>query len=338
MNVLDARTAAITACLVLAIQDCATAQTSDFSKKSLTIISSFGPGGGYSTYADLLARHLGKQLPGSPTVTVKNMPGAGGLNGTNYLYNVAPRDGTVLGIIPQTVAIAQAFGAAQLRYDVRLFNWIGRLNSNVEVQQSWYTSKVKKIEDAKTNSIIVAGTGPDSSSVVFPRLLNALFGMKFKVVAGYEGVNMVSVAMERGEVEGIVRPWAITKTSHPEWISQNKLNLLVQYTAQRHAELRQVPAVVDLATTEDQRQILTLYVSGSEIGRAIVAPPGVPPDVIASLRMAFTQAMHDPALLQEVQRTNLDIDPMPGQELQALVAHAVDVPPQIIAQAQRLAQ
>lgn len=335
---LDARTAAITACLVLAIQDCATAQTSDFSKKSLTIISSFGPGGGYSTYADLLARHLGKQLPGSPTVTVKNMPGAGGLNGTNYLYNVAPRDGTVLGIIPQTVAIAQAFGAAQLRYDVRLFNWIGRLNSNVEVQQSWYTSKVKKIEDAKTNSIIVAGTGPDSSSVVFPRLLNALFGMKFKVVAGYEGVNMVSVAMERGEVEGIVRPWAITKTSHPEWISQNKLNLLVQYTAQRHAELRQVPAVVDLATTEDQRQILTLYVSGSEIGRAIVAPPGVPPDVIASLRMAFTQAMHDPALLQEVQRTNLDIDPMPGQELQALVAHAVDVPPQIIAQAQRLAQ
>jgi tripartite-type tricarboxylate transporter receptor subunit TctC len=162
--------------------------------------------------------------------------------------------------------------------------------------------------------------------------------MKFKVVAGYEGVNMVSVAMERGEVEGIVRPWAITKTSHPEWISQNKLNLLVQYTAQRHAELRQVPAVVDLATTEDQRQILTLYVSGSEIGRAIVAPPGVPPDVIASLRMAFTQAMHDPALLQEVQRTNLDIDPMRGQELQALVAHAVDVPPQIIAQAQRLAQ
>ena len=333
-----ARTAALVGFLALAISDSATAQKTDFTKNSLTIISSFGPGGGYSVYADLLARYLGRHLAGRPTVTVKNMPGAGGLNGTNYLYNVAPRDGTVLGIIPQTVAIAQAFGAAQVRYDVRLFNWIGRLNSNVEVQQSWHTSRVKQIEDAKTDSIIVAGTGPDSSSVVFPRLLNALFGMKFKVVAGYEGVNMVSIAMERGEVEGIVRPWAIIKTSHPDWIRDNKINLLVQYTAQRHAELGQVPAVVELATTQEQRQILTLYASGSEIGRSIVAPPGVPAAMIAELRTAFTQAMRDTALLQEIQKTNMDTDPMPGQELQALVAHAVDVSPQIIAHAQRLAE
>src|SRR5882757_1503987 len=308
------------------------AQRADATKSAVTIVSSFGPGGGYSIYADLLARHLGKHLPGRPSVIVKNMPGAGGLNGTNYLYNVAPRDGSVLGIIPQTVAIAQALGGAQVRYDVRLFNWIGRLNSNVEVQQSWHTSRVKKIEDAKTESIIVAGTGPDSSSVVFPRLLNALFGMKFKIVAGYEGVNMVSLAMERGEVEGILRPWAITKTSHPEWISDNKINLLVQYTEQRHAELGQVPAAVDLAATQEQRQILTLYASGSEIGRSIIAPPGVPARIITELRTAFTQAMRDTALLQEIQRSHMDIDPMPGQELQAQVTHAVDVSPQIITQ------
>lgn len=324
--------------LALAIPDSATAQKTDFTGKTLTIISSFGPGGGYTTYGDLLARYFGKHLAGNPTVIVKNMPGAGGLNGTNYLYNVAPKDGTVLGIIPQTVAIAQALGATQVKYDVGLFNWIGRLNSNVEVEQSWHSAKVKKIEDAKIDQIIVAGTGPDSSSVVFPRLLNALFGMKFKIVSGYEGVNMVSVAMERGEVEGVVRPWAITKTSHPEWIKDHKINLLVQYTEQRHPELGQVPAVVELAATPEQRDILTLYASGSEIGRSIVAPPGVTANVVSDLRLAFTETMRDPALLQEIQKTNMDIDPMPGQDLQALITHAVDVSPQIIAQAKRLSE
>jgi tripartite-type tricarboxylate transporter receptor subunit TctC len=333
-----ARTATLLGLLALVMPGSATAQRTDATNKSLTIVSSFGPGGGYSIYADLLARHLGKHLPGRPSVIVKNMPGAGGLNGTNYLYNVAPRDGSVLGIIPQTVAIAQALGGAQVRYDVRQFNWIGRLNSNVEVEQSWHTAKVKRIEDATKDQIIVAGTGPDSSSVVFPRLLNALFGMKFKIVAGYEGVNMASLAMERGEVEGILRPWAITKTAHAEWLKDGKINLLVQYTEQRHAELRHVPAVVDLATADEQRQILTLYASGSEIGRSIVAPPGVPAAVIAELRTAFSQAMRDPALLEEIQKSSIDIDPMPGQELQALVTHAVDVSTQTIAQAKRLAE
>jgi tripartite-type tricarboxylate transporter receptor subunit TctC len=325
-------------CLALAIPTSAAAQPTDFTGKTLTIISSFGPGGGYSTYADLLARHLGTHLRGRPTVTVKNMPGAGGLNGTNFLYNVAARDGTVLGVIPQTVAIAQALGAAQVRYDVRKFNWIGRLNSNVEVEQSWYTSKVKTIQDARAEPIIVAGTGPDSSSVVFPRLLNALFGMKFKIVAGYEGVNAAGLAMERGEVEGMVRPWAIIKTSHPEWLRDGKINLLVQYTQQRHLELGQVPAVVELSTETEQRQVLALYASGSENGRSIVAPPDVPADLLAELRSAFSEAMQDPALLEEVQKNGMDIDPMSGQELQALVARTVDVPPKTIDRARRLAK
>src|SRR3954470_2172520 len=170
----------------------------DFAGKTVTIISSFGAGGGYTTYADLLARHLGVQLPGRPSVIVKTMPGAGGLNGTNYLANVAPRDGMVLGVVPQTVAIAQALGEPGVRYDVRAFNWIGRVNSNVEVQQTWHTSPVKSIADARTHEAILAGTGPQSSSVVFPRILDAMFGMKFRVVTGYEGVNMATLAMERG--------------------------------------------------------------------------------------------------------------------------------------------
>ena len=302
----------------------------DFAGKTITIISSFGAGGGYTTYADLIARYLGAHLPGRPNVIVKTMPGAGGLSGTNFLANVAARDGTALGVIPQTVAIAQAMREPGLRYDVHAFNWIGRVNSNVEVEQIWHTAAVKTIADAKTKEAILGGTGPESSSVVFPRILNAMFGMKFKVVAGYEGVNMVSIAMERGEVEGMVRPWSVTKTVRPEWLRDGKINLLVQYALQRHPEIPAVPAVVDLAESEQQRQILGLFASGSDIGRAIVAPPGVAAETVAALRAGFMETMRDPLLRTDVEKSGTDIDPLAGEALQQLVAQAVDVPAQVV--------
>jgi len=302
----------------------------DFAGKTVTIISSFGPGGGYTLYADLVARYLGAHLPGRPSVIVKTMPGAGGMNGTNYLANVAARDGTVLGVVPQTVAIAQALGHAGRRYDARAFHWIGRVSSNVEVQQTWHTAKVKTIADAKTHEVVVGGTGPESSSVVFPRILNAMLGMKFKVVAGYEGVNMVSIAMERGEVEGMVRPWAVTKTVRPEWLKERKINLIVQYSLARHPEIGNVPAVVDLAGNDEQRQVLSLYASGSDIGRSIVAPPGVAPEIVAALRTAFSNTMRDAGLIADVRKSGLDIDALAGDRLQAIVGAAVDVPPPVV--------
>jgi tripartite-type tricarboxylate transporter receptor subunit TctC len=268
-------------------------------------------------------------------VIVRTMPGAGGLNGTHHLYNVAARDGSVLGVVPQTVAIAQALGEQGLRYDARAFNWIGRINSNVEVQQAWHTAAVKTIEDARTKEIIVGGTGPESSSVVFPRILNAMFAMRFKVVAGYEGVNMVSIAMERGEVEGMLRPWAVTKTVRPEWLREGKINLLVQYALKRHHEIMQVPAVVDLGQTDEQRQVLGLYASGSDIGRSIVAPPGVSAETVAVLRQAFMAMMRDPALAADVAKSGLDLDPLAGDALQEIVRQAVDVPPAVVEMARR---
>jgi len=307
----------------------------DFAGKTITIVSSFGPGGGYTIYAEIVARHLSAHLPGRPNVIVRTMPGAGGLNGTQHLFNVAARDGSVLGVVPQTVAIAQALGESALRYDAPAFNWIGRVNSNVEVQQAWHTAAVKTIEDARSKEIVVGGTGPESSSVVFPRILNAMFGMKFKVVAGYEGVNMVSIAIERGEVEGMVRPWSITKTVRPEWLREGKINLLVQYALARHPEIPSVPAVVDLAQSEEQRQVLGLYASGSDIGRSIVAPPGVPAETVAVLRRAFMAAMRDPALLADVAKRAADIDPLPGEQLQTIVRQAVAVTPRVVEQARR---
>src|SRR5215813_2132035 len=317
-------------CLFVFLTSAAQAEP-DFAGKTITIVSSFGAGGGYTIYAELVARHLGAQLPGRPNVIVRTMPGAGGLNGTQYLYNVAARDGTMLGVVPQTVAIAQALGEQGLRYDARAFNWIGRVNSNVEVEQAWHTAAVKTIEEARTKEIIVGGTGPESSSVVFPRILSAMFGMKFKVVAGYEGVNMVSIAMERGEVEGMVRPWSVTKTVRPEWLHEGKINLLVQYALARHTEIAQVPAVVDLGETPEQRQVLGLYASGSDIGRSIVAPPGVPVETVAVLRSAFMATMRDPALKADVAKSGIDVDPLAGEALQEIVRQAVDVTPGVVA-------
>jgi tripartite-type tricarboxylate transporter receptor subunit TctC len=309
----------------------------DFAGKTVTIVSSFGPGGGYTIYAEIVARHLGAHLPGRPAVIVRTMPGAGGLNGTHHLFNIAARDGTVLGVVPQTVAIAQALGEPGLRYDARAFNWIGRVNSNVEVQQTWHTAAIKTIDDAKTKQVVVGGTGPESSSVVFPRILNAMFGTRFKVVASYEGVNMVSLAMERGEIEGMVRPWSITKTVRSEWLREGKIDLLVQYALARHPEIAHIPAVVDLAQTEEQRQVLGLYAGGSDIGRALVAPPGVPAATVAALRASFMAAMRDPAFLADVAKSGTDIDPLAGERLQEIARQAVEIPPQVVELAKRIA-
>lgn len=310
----------------------------DFTGKTVTFLSSFGSGGAYDIYGRLYAGHIGHHLPGEPTVVVRNMPGAGGLIGTNYLYNVAPRDGTMFGIVPQTVAIAYVLGAAGAKYDVGKFNWIGRINSNSEIEQTWHTSAVKTIADAKVHPATLAGTGPDSSSVVFPRILNDMFGMKFKIVAGYEGGNMVSIAMERGEVDGIVRPWSVTKTVHPEWLTEKKINLLVQYSVERHPELKDVPAVVDLAQNDAQRQILSLYASGSDIGRSIVAPPDLPAPVLSMLRAAFEATMKDPAFLKDVKDNKLDFDPLPGEKLQEIVRKVESTPPDVIATARKYSQ
>lgn len=324
------------AALMLALTGAASTQPRvDYSGKTITIVSSSGVGGGYATYAQLLARHLGAHLLGRPTVVVRIMTGAGGLVGTNYLYNVAARDGTVLGVIPQFVAIAQALGEAGVKFDANKFNWIGRINSNVEVQQTWHTSAVKTIADARTHEAILAGTGPSSSSVVFPRILDEMFGMRFRVVPGYEGANMASLAMEKGEVDGVVRPWSMTKAVRPEWLRDKQINLLVQYARARHPELPDVPAVVDLAENDAQRQILGLFASGSDIGRAVVAPPGVARDTVAALRAGFTQAMLDADLIADARMEALDLDPLAGERLQEVVAQTLRVTPDVVERARK---
>jgi tripartite-type tricarboxylate transporter receptor subunit TctC len=327
--------------LLLVLISCARADAqgaNDFSGKTVTVLSSSAPGGGYDLYSRLFAAHLSAHLPGNPTVIVRNMPGAGGLTGADFLYGVAPKDGTMLGMIPQTVAIAHVFGGSGVRFDPTKFGWLGRINSNVEVEQTWFTSAVKKIADAKMHEVTVAGTGPDSSSAVFPRILDGMFGMKFKIVTGYQSATMATLAMEKGEVEGIVLPWTVTKSIHPDWLRDNKINLLVQYAVERNPELGDVPAVVDLAENATQRQILTLYASGSAIGRSIVAPPGLSASMLETLRAAFDATMTDQGFLDEMKKSHLDFDPLSGARLQEIVQRVEDVPASVIETARKYSE
>jgi tripartite-type tricarboxylate transporter receptor subunit TctC len=309
----------------------------DFRGKTVTLVASFEAGGPYDFYTRLVARYMGPHLPGSPNVIVQNMPGAGGLRGANFMFNVAPRDGTVMGVLSQTIAVGQVLGGTPgIAYDARRFSWIGRINPNVEVEHSWYRSDIKSIDDAKRREVIAAGTGPTSSSVVFPRLMNALIGTKFKVVQGFQGPTSAQLALERGEVEAIVKPWSSIKTGTPEWLRDQKIHLIVQYTTQRHRELPEVPAVVDLAQNEAQRQIFALFAAGSAVGTSVVAPPGLSQATISVLRAAFDGTMRDPALLDEVRKSAVDIDPLPGGELLGAVAGTFDIRPGVLDEARKL--
>src|SRR5438067_10029865 len=304
-----ARAIAAGVAIVLLVRTAATAEDApDFRGKAITIMASFEAGGPYDFYSRLIARHIGPHLPGSPAVVVQNMPGAGGLRGANYLYNLAPRDGLVMGVVSQTVAVGQVLATTPgIQYDARSFTWIGRINSNVEVHHTWYASGIKSIEDAKKRQVILAGTGPTSSSVVMPRLMNELIGTKFKVVTGFQGPTSAQLALERGEVEGIVKPWSSIKTSTPEWLREKKINLIVQHTRERHAELPEVPTIVELGQDAAQRQIFALFAGGAGLGTALLAPPGVAEPIGSALRKAFDQTMADPALLEEARRSGVDI-------------------------------
>jgi tripartite-type tricarboxylate transporter receptor subunit TctC len=309
----------------------------DFKGKTVTVIASFEAGGPYDFYSRLVARFLGAHLPGNPNVIVQNMPGAGGLRGANYLYNVAAHDGTALGVVSQTVAVGQILGTTPgIQYDARKYTWIGRINSNVEVEHTWHASGIKSIEDAKKREVVVAGTGPTSSSVVMPRLMNELIGTKFKVVTGFQGPTSAQLALERGEVEAIVKPWSSIKVGNADWLREKKIYLIVQYTRERHRELQDVPAIVDLGQDDTQRQIFALFAGGAALGTALLAPPGVPEATAAVLRKAFDDTMRDPALLNEVRKSGVDIDPLSGEELQKVVDSTFDIRPDVLERARKL--
>jgi tripartite-type tricarboxylate transporter receptor subunit TctC len=302
-----------------------------FSGKTITVVAGAEPGGGYDLYSRLFASRLSDLLPGHPRVVVENMGAAGGLVAANYLYNLAPHDGTTIGMISQTAAIGQAVGTPGIKYDVRKFGWIGRLTSNTQVLQTWHTSTVKTFEDAKTKVAVMAGTGPTSSSVVFPKIMNDQIGTKFKLVPGFSGEAAATLAMQRGEVDGVVRPWDDLKGKNPDWLSGHLVNLIVQFSITPNAEISDVPAIVDLAKTSAQRELFALFASGNDVGDSIIAPPDTTPGALEALRTAYDKMVVDQKFLADAARAHSHIVPLSGADLEKLNKSVFDVPPDIIA-------
>jgi tripartite-type tricarboxylate transporter receptor subunit TctC len=302
-----------------------------FAGRTVTIAVGFGPGGGYDLYARVLARHLGRHLPGQPTVVVSNLPGAASVRATNYIANVAPKDGTALGMVAQSIAEEQLLGTAGVSYDVNKLGWIGRIAANIEVAYVWHAAPVKALDDLRTTEATFAGTGPSSS--IYPRLLNAIAGMKWKVVAGYNTTSAAHLAMERREVDGATSSLNTLKTTQHEWLDHGLIRVLVAFATRRSAELASVPAVVELATTAEDRAVLAFYASSGAVGRALIAPPGMPAERIALLRRAFDATMRDAAFRAEIATMRLDFEPLAGAELQALVDAATRVSGTVLARA-----
>ena len=304
----------------------------DFYKgKQITFVIRSGVGGGYDLYARVLGRHIGKHIPGNPQVIPINMPGGGGIKAANYVANVAPKDGTILTIVSQGLAVDQALGLnTGLEADLRNFNWIGNMSSHNQVTVVWHTSKTQSWDDALQRETVMGTTGAGSISTQIPALYNNVLGAKFKLVVGYADGADVNLAMERGEVEArATNPWVSYKAATPHFIEKNLIKPIVQIGMTKEADLPDVPLMRDLAKTPEQKQIIDFVSRSVSIGRPIATTPGVPTERVAALRKAFDDTLADPAFLAEAEKQRMEIRAMTGAELAQLIKDIIEAPAEI---------
>jgi len=343
----DSKCLSLLACLLtisallpslLAAAPAAADPVADFYRgKSLTMIIATSPGGDYDIRARLVARHMGRHIPGEPTIIARNMPGAVGLQAANYLAVQAPRDGTVLHAIMQAMSAYQAMGGSNVEYDTRKLFWIGNTTNSPNVVNSWYTTGIKTIQDVMERELVVGAPGTNTTSVYYPRIMNALAGTKFKIVTGYPGGNDVNLAMERGEVGGRgSNSWASWKATHLDWITQKKIYILVQVALKRNQELADVPLMTELAKNDDDRKVLAFVSVDTEITRAIVTTPDTPPERVEALRRAFDATMRDPLFRAEAEKAGMDINPSTGEEAQRVADFIADTPSPVVTRAKAL--
>jgi tripartite-type tricarboxylate transporter receptor subunit TctC len=301
--------------------------------KTVELQIGYSVGGGYDIYARLIARHIGKHIPGSPTVVPKNMEGAGGMRLANWLYSAAPKDGTVFGAVARATAFEPLLGNRAAQYDGTKFTWIGSANDEVSVCVTWHTSGIASLEDARKKDVVVGANCVGDDTYQFPALLNNLFGTRFKPVTGYPGGTEINFAMERGEVFGRCGfPWSTIKATHARWVEDHKINLLVQFSLAKHADLPNVPLVTELARTEVERQIVRLIFGRQVMGRPYTAPPGVPKERADALRKAFSDTMADKEFLADVEKAKFEITAVPGDKIESLVTDIYRSTPPAVAE------
>lgn len=295
--------------------------------KTVTIIAAGSAGGGQDTYARLLARQLGKHIPGNPTVIVQNMPGAGGMIAMNHLYNAAAKDGTVIGIVTRGAPQDQLIQTPGVQYDAAKFNWIGNMNEEVAVCVARSDSGVAKYEDLLTKTLRVGGTAPTQDSDMFPAFFNAVLGTKLDLISGYPGSSEIALAVDQGELQGMCGfQWSSMKKLRSNWFKEGFAKILFQIAPKKHKELPDVPLLTDFVKDEKARGLLNAVLARQLMGRPFVAPPGVPAERVQALRKAFMDTVNDPQLLEEAEKTKTEVIPMDGEELQKIVEDIMKTP------------
>ena len=304
-----------------------------FAGKQISLLIGTTPGGGYDAYGRALARHLGRNIPGNPGVIVKNMPGAGGLALANHLYNRAPKDGTEIATVQNGLPFEKLFymlspEGNNALFDSTKFGWLGSMTQTVFVTVTWHASPTKTLQDAMARETTLSASGTSADSYVLAMLGNNLLGTKFKVVVGYAGATEVSLAVEKGEVDGEAgKDWTTLTSTRPQWIKDKKVNILVQMGMKPHPDIKGVPMAIDLAKTPEDRQVMEVVFAKFGMSRPFMAPPDLPAERLAVLRQAFDATLRDPAFLAEAQRLGMEINPVSGTDLQALVARIMNTPP-----------
>lgn len=311
----------------------------DFYKgKQMRVVVGYPAGGGFDAYARMLAEYMPRHIPGRPSIIVQHMPGAASVKAANHIYSIGAQDGTVLGLLNHAVSLnALVWKEVGDGFDTGKFNWIGRLDFIDLIGVVWHETGVTSIEQAKQTEIIFGATSPTGTSVMTPNALNRLVGTKFKVVQGYHGTADQYIAMERGEIQGMSNAiWSQLKRSHPQWLAEKKVVPIFQDGYERHADLANVPTVVELATNEEDRKVLRLLASTSVVGRSFLSGPKVPPDRVAALRKAFMAMAQDSAFRAEAAKRNIPLNPLPGEKLQAMIAEVASYPESLFERARQV--
>jgi tripartite-type tricarboxylate transporter receptor subunit TctC len=309
-----------------------------FKGKQISVIVGSSPGGGYDTYARLLARHFGAAIPGNPTVVVQNMSGAGSNRAAGYIYSVAPKDGTAIGAIFPGAVLQPLLSDVPVQHDPNKLVYLGSANSDVYVCYVRSDAAVKTFKDLFDKELIVGASNPGATTYDLPLLLNNILGTRFRIVTGYPGSREITIALDRGEVQAACGlGWTGIEVLHPDWFAEDKIRVLVQLSTKGHADLnkRGVPRAGDFARSDDERKVIELVLSQGIFGRPYVLPPGVPPDRVAALRKAFVVALNDKNLRMEADKMQFDVDPIGGEELQKLVSDLYATPPHLIERARQ---
>jgi tripartite-type tricarboxylate transporter receptor subunit TctC len=316
--------------IVLSAVASAAAQPNAPAGKTFRMIIGFGVGGGYDLWARAVAQHMGKHLPGNPTVIPQNMPAGGSLAAANFLYEVAPKDGTVFGLIGRDAPLAPITGTSGARFDPTRMSWLGTPTKETNICIAYHTAAVKTVQELYDKELLMGDVGPGSGTRAYPKALAALLGMKFKLVSGYPSSADIFLAMERGEVQGICESLDSVRSRRPDWIATKQVSVLFQGAPEPSPELKGVPLVRDLARNDEDRQAIDFLYAGQGIGRPFAAPPNLPPDVLKMLRDAFDATMGDPEFIADVKKQKFDLDPENGETLAGLINKIYATPKPIV--------